>query len=103
MVSPSYKVFSVNKRFNPHYISLVLKSHRALYEYINVSEQGASVVRRNLNMDLFYNISFSIPTLQRQEYLSRVIGTLQYKLEHEKQLSNLYLRQKRALLQQMFI
>ena len=40
MVSPSYKVFSIHSTYNSFYIACLLKTHRALYKYACVSEQG---------------------------------------------------------------
>ena len=60
IVSPSYKVFSINEDFDKIYIASLMKSHRAIWSYSLVSEQGASIVRRNLNLDGFLNLTFSI-------------------------------------------
>ena len=47
-----------------------------LHKYVLSSEQGASVVRRNLNMDLFYQITVSLPDLKTQQKLGNVIATI---------------------------
>jgi len=52
IVSPSYKIFNINNEFNKYYIFNLLKSEKALYYYTISSEQGASIVRRNLNIEL---------------------------------------------------
>ena len=49
IVSPSYKVFLISDDYDKRYVAAMLKTHRALYDYQLISEQGASVVRRNLN------------------------------------------------------
>lgn len=67
IVSPSYKVFSIAENLDKRYIATLLKTHRALYNYMLVSEQGASIVRRNLNMEAFEQITFKIPPLSKQE------------------------------------
>ncbi|MDU2828611.1 MAG: restriction endonuclease subunit S, partial [Clostridium perfringens] len=64
IVSPSYKIFNINKNLNEKYISYIIKTDRMLYGYKQASEQGASVVRRNLNMDLFYDILINIPCVE---------------------------------------
>ena len=53
IVSPSYKIFSIGEGYDKRFVAAMLKTHRALYNYILVSEQGASIVRRNLNMEAF--------------------------------------------------
>ena len=63
IVSPSYKVFSIKPTFDEQFVASILKTKRALWKYSLVSEQGASIVRRNLNMEDFYEISFAIPSL----------------------------------------
>lgn len=58
IVSPSYKVFSIDEKFDKGYIAFLLKTRKALWAYPLVSEQGASIVRRNLNYESFLEISF---------------------------------------------
>ena len=61
IVSPSYKVFSIREDYNPYFVSCFLKTPKALYEYANASEQGASIVRRNLDINAFMAICFPMP------------------------------------------
>ena len=58
IVSPSYKIFSIGEGYDKRFVAAMLKTHRALYNYILVSEQGASIVRRNLNMEAFSQLVF---------------------------------------------
>ena len=74
IVSPSYKVFSIAENLDKRYIATLLKTHRALYNYMLVSEQGASIVRRNLNMEAFEQITFKIPPLSKQEKIGNAIS-----------------------------
>lgn len=60
IVSPSYKVFSIADGYDNQFVAAMLKTHRALYSYMMVSEQGASIVRRNLNMEAFSQLVFKI-------------------------------------------
>ena len=43
IVSPSYKVFSIADGYDKQFVAAMLKTHRALYNYMSVSEQGASI------------------------------------------------------------
>ncbi len=61
IVSPSYKVYSIRDGLNPIFIASLLRTKKALYEYMLASEQGASIVRRNLNVETFLAIKFRIP------------------------------------------
>ena len=103
IVSPSYKIFSINEKYNPYYISCFLKTYRALYEYASVSEQGASVVRRNLDMEAFLEISFPIPTKDVQDSVSAKLQAIATKLQIEQNILYKYQSQKTYLLQKMFI
>ena len=103
IVSPSYKVYAISNSFDNIYIAYLLKTHRALYTYMFASEQGASIVRRNLNIELFSQLNFRIPSLHEQIKIGNMILSIKRKLENELlQLNNLRL-QKDYLLQQMFI
>ena len=66
IVSPSYKVFSIADGYDNQFVAAMLKTYRALYSYMMVSEQGASIVRRNLNMEAFLQLVFKIPSLDKQ-------------------------------------
>ena len=103
LVSPSYKIYTINDKYNPTYISTLLKSYRALYMFKTVSEQGASIVRRNLNLDSFYEISFNIPSKKEQDKISKLINSFNIKISlEEKYLQDLQY-QKKFLLDNMFI
>ena len=102
IVSPSYKTLKINN-LSLYFLLPQLKTKRMLEKYKQVSVQGASVVRRNLDFTEFMNISLVIPTNKEQEQigeffkqLDSLIALHQCKLEKLKQL-------KKFLLQNMFI
>ena len=103
IVSPSYKIFAIKENFNKIYIANLLKTHRALYNYMQVSEQGASIVRRNLNLEAFEQLSFKIPDYQEQCRIARILISTQQKIQLETSLLNKYEEQKKFLLSNMFI
>lgn len=70
LVSPSYRIYKVKEEYNAYYISRILMSYRALSLYKNISEQGASIVRRNLNVDAFNELCFPIPNIKKQDEVS---------------------------------
>ena len=47
------------------------------------SEHGASVVRRNLNIDLFNEITIKLPNIDVQDKLGKQISNLNKKIELE--------------------
>ena len=94
IVSPSYKVFSIADGFDNQFVAAMLKSHRALYSYIMVSEQGASIVRRNLNMEAFSQIVFKIPSLDKQREIGYEISLLKSQLKTANKIIRAYTSQK---------
>ena len=102
IVSPSYKIFFISNNFDKRYVAAMLKTHRALYGYKLISEQGASVVRRNLNLEAFEQLIFKIPTIDKQQEIGKTISLLNSRLETERTLKATYQSQKQYLLRQMF-
>ncbi|WP_288525268.1 restriction endonuclease subunit S [uncultured Clostridium sp.] len=103
IVSPSYKIFNINKNLNEKYISYIIKTDRMLYGYKQASEQGASVVRRNLNMDLFYDILINIPCVEEQEKIANFLSNIDNIIEKESKKLEELKQWKKGLLQQMFV
>ena len=103
IVSPSYKVFSIREGYNPYYVSCFLKTPKALYEYANASEQGASVVRRNLDVNAFMAICFPMPNRIMQDRISERVRAINMKLDIEKQVFEKLNIEKQYLLRQLFI
>ena len=102
LVSPSYKTFKLIN-IDSSFINPQLRTQKMLEEYKNSSTQGASVVRRNLEIDSFYQIKIFVPTISEQEkigsFFQRLDNTIV--LQHQK-LAKCQLV-KKSLLQQMFI
>ena len=103
IVSPSYKIFDINDKFDNKYIGYILRTPRAFYEFMQSSEQGASIVRRNLNMDLFNEITFDMPCKEEQIKIAKFIGSIDLKIEREQEKLDSLNEYKKGLLQQMFV
>ena len=74
IVSPAYKIFEFNKKLMlPEYGDYYMKSYYMLEQYKNCSEQGASVVRRNLDLKALLNVEINIPSIKEQE---KIVGIL---------------------------
>ena len=74
IVSPAYKVFKFNEEVMlPSFGNYYMKSYYMLEQYKNFSEQGASIVRRNLDLKSLLNISIKIPCIKEQE---RIVSLL---------------------------
>ncbi|MFF2178016.1 restriction endonuclease subunit S [Lysinibacillus sp. NPDC058147] len=103
IVSPSYKIFDINEQFDKSYIAYALVTPEMFYNYKISSEQGASIVRRNLNLDMFYEICFEIPCFEEQKTISSFLEKFDKKINFaEEKLFNLQV-QKQAFMQQIFI
>lgn len=103
IVSPSYKIFEIQESNDQNFVSFLLRTKRAFYNYRLSSEQGASIVRRNLNLDLFLDIKFKIPTLIEQKKIAvllvkhvKIIDLTKDKLQYMETL-------KKNLLQKLFV
>ena len=103
LVSPSYKIYIINNNFDMYYIANMLKTKRAMYKYICSSQQGASVVRRNLNMDDFLSLSFSIPDINKQRKIGLLLNTIDKRIDLEQTYLTKLNQQKKFLLKNMFI
>ena len=103
IVSPSYKVFSIMPMFNKRFVASLLKSKKALWEYSLVSEQGASVVRRNLSTDGFMGIAFPIPDKEKQNMIGDMFAAVNNRIGLEKSILDDINKQKFYLLNQLFI
>ena len=61
------------------YFKDLLKTPKMLYEYTKVSEEGASVVRRNLDMNSFKAIKLKVPTFKEQKKILEIFIFLMMK------------------------
>lgn len=103
IVSPSYKIFTIAEKYDKTFIASMLKTQRALYNYMLVSEQGASIVRRNLNMEAFEQLVFKIPPYKKQCEIGRTMLALRTRLAIANAIKIAYGQQKQWLLRKMFI
>ena len=103
IVSPSYKIFSIADGYDKRFVAGLLKTHRALYNYMQVSEQGASIVRRNLNMEAFEQLVFKMPPLCKQQKIGNAISVLNSRLGIANRIKLDLELQKEWLLREMFI
>ena len=103
IVSPSYKIFSIADGYDKRFVAGLLKTHRALYNYMQVSEQGASIVRRNLNIEAFEQLVFKMPPLYKQQKIGNAISVLNSRLGVANRIKLDLELQKDWLLREMFI
>ena len=75
LVSPSYKTFKV-VGIQTKFIEPQLKSKKMLYEYNLASIQGASVVRKNLDLGAFNEITIRVPSDDEQYKIAQLLLNL---------------------------
>ena len=104
IVSPSYKIFTINtKVINMDFLNFWIKTPRALYDYMISSEQGASIVRRNLNMELFSEIVINTPSLEIQNIIGKNLANFDKKILLETNKLEKLIKLKKGLMQNMFV
>lgn len=100
IVSPAYKVFEFNTQLMlPEYGDFYMKSPYMLEQYKNCSEQGASIVRRNLDLKALLNISIKVPTIREQEKIVKILKNVDEIIERYGCL----LREKKQIIKSQFI
>ena len=104
IVSPSYKIFDIDDSIiNIDFFNNWIKSPRALYDYMISSEQGASIVRRNLNIDLFNEITIKVPEKNIQGIIGKQIKNINKKIDLENRKLDKLNNLKKGLMQNMFV
>lgn len=103
IVSPSYKIYDIRKEYCPEFIGYIIKTPYMLHQYLQSSEQGASVVRRNLNLDLFNLIKVKVPSLPEQTKIANFLTSIDTKIEKEREKLESIKELKKGLMQKMFI
>lgn len=100
IISPAYKVFAFDDALMlPEFGKYFLRTHKMIWVYKSNSEQGASVVRRNLDLESVLSTTIEIPIITEQRAIASILSQtdkeielLQKDLEEEK-------NKKKALMQ----
>ena len=101
LVSPSYKTFKF-KGIKGQFIKPILRTSKLLEEYKNASTQGASVVRRNLELESFYQIMIYVPNSIEQTKIGNYFSNLDNLISlHQRELE-LLKQNKKRMLKKMF-
>jgi type I restriction enzyme S subunit len=102
IVSPAYKTFKINSgNFDERYLRFFVRSKYMRKILIGASVQGASVVRRNLDMDMLVNSAIHLPQIQKQKEIAELLGAAEKEINLLKKLADQYRTQKRGLMQKL--
>lgn len=76
LVSPSYKTFKI-VGLDASFLLPILRTPKLMWSYKLASTQGASVVRRNLDIDYFNEITLDAPiNIEEQRKIGTFFATL---------------------------
>lgn len=100
IVSPAYKVFRFNKAYMiPEFGEYFMKTPYMIWLYNTNSEQGASVVRKNLDLNALLNTKVSIPTLPEQQAIAKILTQADKEIQLLQQKLDLMKQEKKAIMQ----
>lgn len=102
IVSPSYKIYDI-ERVDKRYLAVLIHHPYMLFEYGQASVQGASVVRRNLDLDLFKEIQIPLPSIKEQKIIGLFFQKLDRAIAKQEEKVNYLKESKQTLLRKMFI
>ena len=99
VISPAYKVFKINGQLiNSNYAMHFVRSETMLSILLESSVQGASIVRRNLNMRALTNALVRLPSLPEQQAIAAFLSTLDSEIASLEALKAKVAEQKRGLM-----
>lgn len=102
IVSPAYKTFKVNEGpYNRDYLRFFIRSHYMTKILLDSSIQGASIVRRNLDMEWLSNSLIDLPNLEEQIDIANILSSAEKEIDGLKLLAEKYRSQKRGLMQKL--
>lgn len=102
IVSPAYKVFSVvGAGLDIDYLRHYVRSSEMRKFLAMSSVQGASIVRRNLDMDQLMDSRISIPNAEKQRSIAAALNAMAQELELLGEQCAALKAQKRALMQKL--
>lgn len=100
IVSPAYKIFSVNERIALFdFLKYYMKTPRMLYLYSINSEIGASIVRRNLDLNGLLHSKILLPHIEKQKKFSDILLLADKEIDLLRQKLAKLEEQKKGLMQ----
>lgn len=100
IVSPAYKVFEFNKNLIViNFAENYMRSAEMIWIYKANSEQGASIVRRNLDIQALLNSEVALPNISEQTAIAEVLSTADHEIDLLRQDIEQEKQKKKALMQ----
>ena len=100
IVSPAYKVFKFNSnKMLPSFGKYFMKSEHMIWLYNVNSEQGASIVRRNLDLKGLLNTYVKIPSIEEQKKIAKILLCLDREIDLLNEETEQIKIQKKGLMQ----
>ena len=102
VISPAYKVFRTNpKKFNSDFARHFIRSEKMRQILLDSSIQGASIVRRNLDMQSLKESEVMVPTVPEQQAIASILSTLDGEIASLEALKAKVQEQKRGLMDEL--
>jgi type I restriction enzyme S subunit len=102
IVSPAYKTFEINEgQYSRGYLRFFIRSHYMTKILLDSSIQGASIVRRNLDMEWLSNSLIDLPNLEEQNEIANILSLAEKEIKGLKLLAEKYRSQKSGLMQKL--
>lgn len=100
IVSPAYKVFEFNQSLIVvNFAENYMKSAEMIWLYKANSEQGASIVRRNLDLQALLNSEVALPDILEQTAIAEVLSAADHEIDLLRQDIEQEKQKKKALMQ----
>lgn len=100
IVSPAYKVFRFEEEvFNPIFGKYFMKSEYMIRLYNKNSEQGASIVRRNLDLKGLLNEKILVPPYKEQLEIASILNCIDKEIDLLEKENEQIKKQKKGLMQ----
>jgi type I restriction enzyme S subunit len=99
IISPAYKVFSIRDGFSIEYIVNFVQSYNFKSSLLGSSVIGASIVRRNLDLEMLEEWTYLLPSLPEQKAISDILTYADKEIEIQKQKLAAMQAQKKGLMQ----
>ena len=99
IISPAYKVFSIRDGFSIEYIVNFVQSYNFKSSLLGSSVIGASIVRRNLDLEMLEEWTYLLPSLPEQKAISDILTYADKEIETQKQKLAAMQTQKKGLMQ----